>query len=830
MKKFYLFLLASVAILAVGCHHEENTITPESGRRAAKVGVVKLNLENKTDGDTPDTKSVVSTDVEGFKNAYMFAFWKDSQTICLDSEGKPMAIKTNTKSFDWALPVGDNQRFDILAIVNPDAATAATLETYMAKTDLTEANLQSINYVCESPEAMLRMEENGMPMSGTMSNIYLESADEPIAFTLRRLYSRYDIKINTTKFKEANWVVNATKINAAHGNTVAPYFYTGNGVGVKATEENLATVDSATSEDLSTVNTIGADNKSTEYVTLYFLENCQGNPTGTASKWNTVGQDLANEVGLCSYIDFSIEATKPNYGDRNFKYRLYLGNNADMKSNFDIIRNKYKKISITLDQPTDDFIWTNSAEIVVAPGESVEIPFETTLIYDKTDKSRNEIHWDVLKDGVQSDAFGDDREPTSVVFYENKNMDPSRDGIRSSNYPHYGVATFTAKSDANVGTISVKGGDATGDVSHKITGSIADKVYYGFTNLYKSFNDYAPGIGDGNVGTWATWFKFIPLTLMLDEEKLLENPVLGTMVGDDPVLFQTIKDFYEFSIEIVTAPDAVGKPRLDVYGLEMLTGPMDDRIWYGIVSGYSDYGNEWNRQPAKCNVYITYTGDTNHHEPFLLFSFFKYVNYQFAFDASWKLTTASYEADVTVTPYAWFIYPPDYFTFDPDGWSDYEGAPNTSAWPEKVSVARLAGTNNKIFDIDGRYSINGYPSPSYTYDLILPAAGQYGLGFDNGEYKVHITKSYSSSVDIVELVAPKYKDRSAPAISVMRWGTPDGDALTYPVQYSIDNELGWPNLVRLFPCGAARNSFNTTGYSDASKILWRNYDPMTQTW
>lgn len=352
-------------------------------------------------------------------------------------------------------------------------------------------------------------------------------------------------------------------------------------------------------------------------------------------------------------------------------------------------------------------------------------------------------------------------------------------------------------------------------------------VYLGFMNLYDKFSSTAPGIGDGNVGTWATWYKSVPLEFLFDEENpdnLYDNPIFGMYVDDPIMLYETIKDNYKFSIETITAPGAAGTPDMAVYGLEMIDGPLDSRVWYGIDSNDGN-GTTRNMQPAKCNVYITYVGDGQEHYPFLLFSFYKHVNYQFAFNATYKITTAYYEADVTVTPYAWFLPAPSYFTFDPEGMSDIEGSENTYTQPDRYAVTTIAGSDNKLFNIGGTYGMNGYASPSYTYSLI--SVQQYGVGIADGTYKVHIKRANGSST-IIETAVQKYKERSAPAYSFVTSANPLVNHIEYPANYSFGEDMN-PRLIHLYPTGAARNSYNSSGYSD-SKFQWVDYLTMTQTW
>ena len=449
MNRFASILIALSAVLLAGCRFtEEDLAAPETcARKAVRFASVPVSFTGEKDDGT---KSVVSTDVEGFRSAWLFAFAPNGD-IYVDGEDNPVALYTDSKSFDWTLPLG--VQMDILVVVNPGEGLESTLSGFLSNPDLTKDDLLSLTYTCESAAAMLSMEAVGMPMSGTMDGVTLQSASDPLVFTLRRLYARYDLKINTSRFAASGWSVSAVGINASRSNTEAPFFYTGNGVGFRQTDASkLKVVDYATSDDLNAINTLDDDNKSTAAATLYFLENCQGDPAGTASKWSNVGTELADEVVNCSYIELSVTASRTGFGERAFRYRLYPGQNADMKSNFDIIRNRQRKISITLDAPTDGFQWTNTSMLRVAPGETITIPFETSLQQWETSFT--------VTDGGSASA-----DLTVVdVTWNSGNLSRTEGtgvGQRRTSYFYYGTVSFKARDGADEGTmVSVQGGQA----------------------------------------------------------------------------------------------------------------------------------------------------------------------------------------------------------------------------------------------------------------------------------------------------------------------------------------------------------------------------------
>ena len=449
MKPIASILIALSSILVAGCSFaEEDLAAPETcPQKAVRFASIPVSCTGEKDDGT---KSVVSTDVEGFRSAWLFAF-DPSGEIYLDGEDNPVALYTESKTFDWTLPLG--VQMDILVVVNPGAGLESTLSGFLSNPDLTKDDLLSLTYTCESAAAMLSMETVGMPMSGSMEDVTLQSASDPLVFTLRRLYARYDLKINTSRFAASGWSVSAVGINASKSNTEVPFFYTGSGPGFRQTEASkLKVVDYATGDDLAAVNTLDDDNKSTAAATLYFLENCQGDPSGTASKWSNVGTELADEVTNCSYIEFSVTASRTGFGERAFRYRLYPGQNADMKSNFDIIRNRQRKISITLDAPTDGFQWTNTSMLRVAPGETITIPFETSL-----------QQWETSFTVTDGGSASSDLTVTNVTWNSGNlaRTEGTGSNQRRTSYAYYGTVTFKARDGADEGTmVSVQGGQA----------------------------------------------------------------------------------------------------------------------------------------------------------------------------------------------------------------------------------------------------------------------------------------------------------------------------------------------------------------------------------
>lgn len=442
-----------VLLLLAACQREmplQEVPEPVSAvRTPSRLQTVSMRLES----DAADVKSVISVEAEDFRTAYLFAFDARTGQVFLDEDGRNIGLMTESKTFNWTIPVGpdeggDSQTMDVYAIVNPDPDNAAVLEGLLERTDVTEAELEALTYVCGDARSLSGLETDGMPMSGVRKGLTLESADETFVLTIRRLFARYDIRLNVQPYAQAGWSVRAAEVIASHSNTRAAYFYTGEGVGVRASAGDLAMVDMATDSDLDRLNLMGDDGKSSGYLTLYFLENCQGD-IGPANAWNSVLADLGSAVDLCSYAELAVKASHPGLGERCFKYRFYPGQNDDMCSNFDIIRNVRRKLSLTLspDLSSEYFRWVYDGSLKLAPGEILSLPYETTL------ESRY-LCFETYLDGL----------PDNYLTVQDL---------------HDGRVTVKAAPDTPEGAVfQLKGGDASGQVSDKVNITVTSDVSY----------------------------------------------------------------------------------------------------------------------------------------------------------------------------------------------------------------------------------------------------------------------------------------------------------------------------------------------------------------
>lgn len=452
-------------LLLAACQREmplQESPEPVPAVRTTRLQTVSTRLES----DPSAVKSVISVEAEDFRTAYLFAFDATTGRVFLDDDGRNIGLKTESKTFNWTIPVGpdssgESQTMDVYAIVNPDSDNAAVLEGLLERTDVTEAELEALTYVCDDARSLSSLETDGMPMSGVRKGLTLESADEPFVLTIKRLFARYDIRLNVSEFADAGWTVTAAEVSASRSNRRAEYFYTGSGAGTSAGMDDLAFMDFATETDMEAINTFGPDHKSTGAITLYLLENCQGD-IGPASRWDNVYNELGDAVACCSYVDFAINATHPTKGVQSFRFRLYPGQDDEMKGNFDIVRNTYRKLCLKplFDTAAEGFRFIGGTDLRIAPGESKTLRYETSL-----------TQGELVFEKYYQDSPTTDFEVSGVTWLPDN---PSSSG-HSTDYPYYGMVTIRVASAARPGTgYEVRGGNASGDIGDRIGFTVTD--------------------------------------------------------------------------------------------------------------------------------------------------------------------------------------------------------------------------------------------------------------------------------------------------------------------------------------------------------------------
>lgn len=367
MKKILSFLWIMATMFAVSCQKENEVKDEPLTFSSVHVGIADGGLDTES-----GTKSLISVDTEDFVDAYLFAFDASSKKILTYENGDPVSVYTNSKEFDWVLPIG--RAIDIWVACN--TGTNKTWKTAfnqaVVNKNLKESDLygENVMFSCPTSEDLKALESTGagIPMSGMMNNTTIATSTSTVTLTVKRLFAKYSIRVDASELESTGIEATSVWVKSAKTNTECPFFY--NGHYAQTDPDKLQVID----RDNGAVDLLKLENG--DYLDLYYLENCQGNKTG-ASSWQTVKDDLGSAVDLCSYVQLGVNYNNNNMGMSSVKViNVYLGK-TDMKSNFDVQGNYHKKIKLNLNQTNfqEDFNWTNTDPVVIAPGSSKVVPF-----------------------------------------------------------------------------------------------------------------------------------------------------------------------------------------------------------------------------------------------------------------------------------------------------------------------------------------------------------------------------------------------------------------------------------------------------------------------
>ena len=362
------FLAGVLVTLATACLKE----TGRGGTEGPEYLPVRVEILQEEDG--ADTKSLLPIGAEAFHKAALFAF-DASGKILLDG-GVPVTKVTTTKNFSWSLPVETDLDLYILANYGD-----LDLSSYLSSTTLRESTLEALAFRCPDSEAFAALGQNGhgIPMAGVSKGVRITSAADPIPIQTKKLFARYDFFFDTAAFTAKGYTVHSVYIASGKANTEVPFFSEGF---AQSSPSKLAELDYGTPSDLTDLDYANRGHA----ITLYFLENCQGNKSGAAHWWNVASSGMSG-LDLCSYIDLGIRATDPAGTDMTFFYWIYLGD--DCTTNFDVRRNSYRTIKLTLKTP-DEVPPTQGLAIIAdksvlsntIPG-ACSLYFETSLTQDQ---------------------------------------------------------------------------------------------------------------------------------------------------------------------------------------------------------------------------------------------------------------------------------------------------------------------------------------------------------------------------------------------------------------------------------------------------------------
>lgn len=563
MKKFFLFLLSALAVTVslTGCHREVDAPAPRRSMADLQYANVPITLGDRMEtgttkasaGDSewiatydsfendlcPDTKSSVDIDsVEKFVKATLFAIIYDHGNFIGNSY-----IETTTKSFDWRLPYGQDLEIVIYTIVNYGDLDLSYWKQLADDDSLYEEEFLDGNgpvFECASSSALKALEgsDKGLPMAG-ITRIEDPEASDPLTIKVKRLFAKYNIYFDDSYLQSLGYSVQILHLYACKTNTVCPFFEEGYGVGNNtAGLSQLKSIDFGSSTDLVEANEFS----SSHAVTLYFLENCQGDKSG-ATRWDNVMENVSGTEYM-SYIDVGVKVTSATGHDRNYNYRIYLG--TDCTTNFDVIRNRFYTIKVRLtDHDQEGFKFTNPNTLSVAAGETIEVPFETTL------DQRDFDFWVNDDSGSSASGFSCRVKPNS--FKANSR--------HLTGYPNEGICVITAADDVNEGTYSLMGGDDTlfdKEALYVLDPLVLDFVPYSYDCVHEEMRPITDT--DGLV---PGWYKF--------------RSELGP----------GLKDFYDSHLSDVTITGGSGNACVDGYAghyVSTLTENGKDYLEFGFTA------------------------------------------------------------------------------------------------------------------------------------------------------------------------------------------------------------------------------------------------------
>ena len=412
MKKFIYFLLG--ALLCVSCIQESD---PNEGSMDSDYyHVFEINVTNQD--PTVDSKSILTVDPQEIKNLHVFAFDPSTKKILVYEEqaGAELKGKTvekyveNASTISWCLPV--QKSISIYAVANVgEIDTPATIDELKScdAVKLTYNSLEEMNTI------------KSVPMSGVLENVTY-SGSNTIALNMKSILARFDIKI---LFKEELADDQVVKVTVANANKSASLFSTTNAA--KSASDLITGMDQTTSQDVINLNY-------SESITLYTLENLQttvNGATSSASSWKEVSQSGEN-LDYCTKLIISTE--QPD-GQSDITV-LYLGQNAT--SNFDIVRNQKKTLTINLD------------------GTAPELFHFTDISFNVNESSDAVVNFDYHVDC-----------PLSLLATSSFKTNDSGLTIKSVSYD---------KTDRK-GTVTVHAGSVTKDTDVTLTFDPGDKIY-----------------------------------------------------------------------------------------------------------------------------------------------------------------------------------------------------------------------------------------------------------------------------------------------------------------------------------------------------------------
>lgn len=360
-------LILLAALLSAGCNPE--TLQPGDGGPA---GYVSAGVDIGRDGGGA-TRSLITIDEERLEKVMLFAFDKSTGNILVygdnagENAGRPVVTYQTSKSFQWTLPLDTDM--EIYTVANYGDLD---LESYR-RTTLKRSELEALTFSCPSISALKKLENSGygLPMTG-ITAVRLTLQDTSVRIALKKLFAKYNVEFDISDIASRGGRVQAMHLIVENANTTVHYF----GSGDRATSASqLVEYDRAKDDQLDLLQQGGHE------VTLYMLENCQGDIPG-ATSWKTVKKDVGYAmVKYCTYLALGLKVFRENGDYQDVNYNIYLGK-TDMKSNFDVERNVFKTITLKVpfeEEAAESYIRFTDESPTIEPGGTRTLHYETDL-------------------------------------------------------------------------------------------------------------------------------------------------------------------------------------------------------------------------------------------------------------------------------------------------------------------------------------------------------------------------------------------------------------------------------------------------------------------
>ena len=336
---------AFLLLVLTGCIEKEYSPIPDGG--TGNYVSVGINISK----DVKDSKSVVTSEVEEFHGAVLYALNPTTGSILLygsnagELSGTPVWTSTRSKYFSWPLP--ERTAMDVCCIVNPPEG----FENETPARSLNRTLLNSMYFSCDGHTGLKSLETSGsgLPLTGIKSvgSTEITSDDAYLSVNVSHVFAKYSFSLDLSGLASGEKLT-VNKLAVNNGNTRVPYF----GSDFKQTDASFLTdSDYASSAQLEKLSKGGESNN----VDIYVLENCHGTHDG-ANSWWTVYKDLYPtwpEISECTFVQLSYSITGNDGSINSYLSRIYLGA-GDMLGDFNVRRNLYKNICIKIGRRTGE--------------------------------------------------------------------------------------------------------------------------------------------------------------------------------------------------------------------------------------------------------------------------------------------------------------------------------------------------------------------------------------------------------------------------------------------------------------------------------------------